>query len=95
MLIVCSIAVVTYHKTTVTPLFCKDSDPLSCQTDADCLCTEVNGCFMGNKDYYNRCEDKSIGCDDFCAGRGQKAVKCIENKCSIMYKQIIYNNFRP
>lgn len=81
-----SIAGINYQKNNDINLFCKESDPLACQTDADCLCTEVNGCFMGNTNYYNRCEDKSIGCDDFCAGRGQKPVKCIENKCSILYK---------
>lgn len=48
-------------------LFCRESDFLACQSDADCLCTEVNGCFMGNRTYYNACADKSIGCDDFCA----------------------------
>ncbi|MBP7885320.1 hypothetical protein KAZ93_04160 [Patescibacteria group bacterium] len=63
------ISIITLQKKeeTETALFCKESDPLSCQTDADCLCTEVNGCFMGNRTYYNTCADKSIGCDDFCA----------------------------
>lgn len=66
--IITTVVIIKKQNITITnDLFCKESDPLSCQTDDDCLCTEVNGCFMGNTTYYNICADKSIGCDDFCA----------------------------
>lgn len=66
-------------------IICDATDPKLCKTDQDCICIENTGCFMGNKDYYQECVDKTGACRDLCVGWEQKPVKCINNKCSISY----------
>jgi len=70
-------------------IVCGTTDPLQCESDDDCICaadeTQYPGCFTGNKYYYVKCADKSMGCTDSCIGWGQPPVKCIKNKCSNSY----------
>lgn len=72
-----------------TSLVCGKTDPKYCKTDEDCICAgdgmKYPGCFMGNKAYYERCEDKSMSCTDNCQGWGQPPVKCVNNRCSNSY----------
>ena len=76
----------TYPESSNTEnIICDVTDQKLCKTDQDCICIEHAGCFMGNKNYYEKCVDKTGGCFDFCVGWGQKPVKCINNKCSISY----------
>ncbi len=71
---------------------CKGSiciiDKLSCNKDLDCSCgrdTETNDCAYGNKKYINKSEQ----CPDFCNGiTNNLEVKCIDNKCKQVQKQI-------
>jgi hypothetical protein len=42
-----------------------------------------DGCFLGNKAYYERCEDKEFGCPDFCGE--MPAPACIEHQCTHSY----------
>ncbi|MFC2143292.1 hypothetical protein ACFLQN_02745 [Candidatus Aenigmatarchaeota archaeon] len=66
-------------------IVCDITNPTLCKTDQECICIEHDGCFMGNKNYYEKCEDKTFACLDFCHGWGQKPVKCINNKCENIY----------
>jgi len=71
-------------------IVCGETDPLYCESDNDCICaadeTQYPGCFMGNKAYYKKCEDKKLSCSDGCT-RGRPPVKCINNKCSNSYNR--------
>ena len=63
--------------------FCAGTDPATCESHADCVCVDDDGCFLGNKAYYERCEDKEYGCPDFC---GEMPVPaCIEHQCTHNY----------
>lgn len=71
-------------------IICGITDSLYCRVDSDCICVDAEttynaGCFLGNKDYYERCVDKTGTCMDFCTGWGQPPVKCIKNKCTNNY----------
>ncbi|MBN1618986.1 hypothetical protein JW887_06650 [Candidatus Dojkabacteria bacterium] len=66
-------------------IVCGKSGMTYCETDQDCICVDGAGCFMGNKEYYDKCEDKEMICDDYCEGWGQKDVKCIKNECKNIY----------
>ncbi len=70
-------------------IVCDTTDPKYCKNDGDCICasaqTKYPGCFIGNKDYYEKCKDKSSSCFDLCEGWGQPLVKCVNNKCTNRY----------
>ena len=71
-------------------IICGVSDSLYCESDSDCICadaeSEYPGCFLGSKNYYEKCINKTDICMDFCTGWGQPPVKCINNQCTISYK---------
>lgn len=60
-------------------------DPFYCQSHDDCICTDLEGCFLGNKEYFEKCVNKERGCLDYCAGWGQPPVKCFYNQCTNDY----------
>ena len=64
-----------------------------CEVDANCICDGTDpdgGCFIGNKEYYNKHVDKSKDCPDFCKGiSGNLVVKCIDNRCVQVFECII------
>ncbi|HII72717.1 TPA: eight-cysteine-cluster domain-containing protein [Candidatus Woesearchaeota archaeon] len=67
------------------------ADPLSCSSDADCVCGGVDKntqrCFLGNKAYYDRYVDKEKACPDFCGGLdGSMIVRCVDKQCVQMYE---------
>lgn len=66
--------------------YCRATNPLYCENDNDCICIEDAGCFLGNKNYYEKCADKTGLCMDFCTGWGQPPVKCINNQCTNSYE---------
>ena len=61
-----------------------------CEIDSDCICGGKDpdgGCFLGNKDYYNKYVDKSEDCPGFCTGvAGNIVVRCIDSKCVQMFE---------
>ncbi len=59
---------------------CNTMEPNYCENDEDCVCME-NGCFTGNKNYYDKCVDKSNMCYDLCYGWGQPAPTCVNQRC--------------
>ncbi|MBU2456504.1 hypothetical protein KKB73_01120 [Patescibacteria group bacterium] len=65
---------------------CGISDPLYCENDSECICTQDAGCFLGNKNYYQKCINKAERCADWCTGWSQPPVKCISNQCTNTYE---------
>jgi hypothetical protein len=63
--------------------FCAETDPAYCESHADCTCVEDSGCFLGNRTYYERCEEKEHGCPDFCIHAPSPA--CIRHQCTHNY----------
>lgn len=59
---------------------CKTMKSDYCEKDEDCVCMD-QGCFLGNKNYYDKCVDKSEMCYDFCYGWDQPKPACIEHRC--------------
>lgn len=68
---------------------CEQNNPIDifyrsrCNKDGDCMCSD-GPLFIGNKDYYKRCEDKITGgAEDYCEGiqQGYSSLKCISNRC--------------
>lgn len=69
---------------------CSESDEYFCVKDSDCVCTENQGCFFGNKNYYQKCASKTGECFDFCGGWGQTKPHCVKNRCSMKHG-LLYN----
>ncbi len=66
-------------------IVCNITDSKLCKNNQDCICIEHAGCFIGNKNYYEKCIAKTGGCFDLCMGWEQKPAKCINNECSQDY----------
>lgn len=56
---------------------CENLDPQYCKADEDCIC-ESKGCFIGSKNYWNKCTDKSMGCLDKCP----QDCNCVNSRCN-------------
>jgi len=63
---------------------CSTMEPKYCEKNEDCVCMD-NGCFLGNKKYYDECVDKSQVCYDFCYGWGQPTPTCVAQRCVMRY----------
>lgn len=69
--------------------FCAETDPAYCESHADCVCVDDSGCFLGNRTYYDRCEEKEHGCPDFCGYASPPA--CIQHQCTHNYPRREWN----
>jgi eight-cysteine-cluster-containing protein len=65
---------------------CELMDSSYCEIDLDCICggidTVSGECFLGNRDYYESCVNKTGQCPDYCGGiAGNLEVRCKNNNC--------------
>lgn len=56
---------------------CDTLNPQYCESNEDCVCKGMEGCFIGGKMYWEKCVDKSQGCTDMCP----QECNCISNTC--------------
>lgn len=90
LLTIVGIFLFSIYLITKTNLECKTFDPKYCLQDNECICS-TNPCFLGNKEYYNRCfvpQQKEIveACPDAC-GFGPYEIEfktiCENNRCKL------------